>query len=77
MDEKQHAIHTDSAMLDDVSLFFAGAKYRETLFGVRVAKVTLTKSAALATKNGSMAPRADHHRHQGPFIGTARTPFGK
>ena len=46
MDEKVHAILNDSVMLDDLSLIVARVKCCDPLFGVRVAKVTLTKSTA-------------------------------
>ena len=45
MDEKVADIHNDSDILDYFSLIFAGVKCRDPLFGVRVTKVTLTKSA--------------------------------
>ena len=50
MDENLHAIRNDSDMLDDFSSIFAGVNCRDPLFGVRVMKVTLTKSAACAQK---------------------------
>jgi len=45
MDEKVADIRNESDMLDDFSLIFTGVNCRDPLFGVRVMKVGITKSA--------------------------------
>ena len=72
MDEQVHGIRNKSAMLDDFSSIFAGVKCHNPLFGVRVAKVTLTKSAACEQKRAAtfqrrMLQRSSPETRQDPY----------